>query len=256
MDESGRREYSLHELPDEELAALLAEAPPEDEFTAALLDEYDRRAETSLPEAERMKAECLQALREAEPPRGKRRVLRFAAAAAAAVLILAGAVLAFGSGRWAVNRDEFFFRFQKDETEAQMLTEPAVESDDLAELMASAGVPDGMVPTWLPDGYIAEKPEAEVYGSLAMFQQGFVNGDERIEYRYFTSTSPNGLWYPNDSEPELYYAGGEAHYILPDKGPTGNVYYSAVWQREGFECSISGYSNREELVRAIDSIYD
>ena len=256
MDESGKREYRLEELSDAELAALLREAPPEDEFTGALLDEYDRRTADAAGETERAKEEFLRVLQEAEPPRGKRRVVRFVVAAAAAVLVLAGAVLAFGAGRWATNRDDFFFRFTKDEVQPQTLTEPTIASDDLAEIMASAGAPDRMVPSYLPEGYEAQTPEAEVYGSLAMFRQSFVNGDECIEYMYFTSTSPNGLWYPDDGEPELYYAGGEAHYILTAKGLTGEVYYSAVWQRESFECSISGYLNRAELIRAIDSLYD
>lgn len=203
---------------------------------------------------------------EASPAPGAKRPKRFARAAciaAAAAVLLMGTAYAAGALPWLPGWDSEMFWFAGPEETAAAAPAPAPSPRTFAaleEALVYYGAPDNMVPAYIPEGY--ELGEFYCYntGGGDVFMGTLWSDSEGsaiiFDYVLYAANgqvySENGRthYYKDEGDPEIYTAGGVEHYIMTNAGK-----YLAVWQREDFECSMSGFASREELIKTIDSMY-
>ena len=123
--------------------------------------------------------------------------------------------------------------------------------DDLRSALDAYGVAEKILPTYLPEGYaLTDFETTENAPDGTIFIAAYENGTNTLVYQYISSTSGGGEYMKDQGDPEVYTAGGVEHYIFTNVGQ-----YEAVWRNEGFECCISGFDSRDELIKVIDSIY-
>jgi hypothetical protein len=177
-------------------------------------------------------------------------------AAVIAALILAGmcTASALGVDVWGAvaSWTGDVFGFDLTPVESPVPSPDSLESyDDLHSALDAYGVAGKILPTYLPEGYVQtdfETADNATGGTLyiAMYE----NGTNTLVYQYISSASGGGEYMKDEGNPEVYTAGGVEHYIFTNVGQ-----YEAVWRNEGFECCLSGFDSRDELLKVIDSIY-
>ena len=196
--------------------------------------------------------------------RGRRRgvkAVKAAAAAAAILCLLTLTASAFGYNLWAAIArwtDETFRLIGGTEDEGSASADTPAYAPELEELytaLAEHGVTEDVLPTWLPEGYeqaafyYDERYNGELVFDLILGKEGV---DRSIDLYYIVRTdSPFVQYQKNDGDPELYEIGGVSHYIMSNMEE-----YFATWTNGRVECSISGFTSREELIRMINSIYE
>lgn len=122
---------------------------------------------------------------------------------------------------------------------------------DLRSALTAYGVADKLLPTYLPEGYVQTDFEtADNATGGTLYTAVYENGTNTLVYQYISSTSGGGEYMKDEGDPEVYTAGGVEHYIFTNVGQ-----YEAVWRNEGFECSLSGFGSKDELIKVINSIY-
>lgn len=194
----------------------------------------------------------------AKKPRSKPLCWLRGLTAAAAVLacIFLGSVTAnaFGFNIWkavAVWAQETF-HLQSDvkvDTEVQGIDRNR-EYTSLEEAIYDAEEVLGIVPTWIPEGYVLtdirtdENPLRKKY--VAVYEnQGTML---KIVVQSYQDGYPEQVERKNGTE-ETYIAGGNIYYLFEDIDTL-----QAVWVQDSYECYISGELTVEQMEKMIDSI--
>lgn len=169
-------------------------------------------------------------------------------AAAALVLLALGAYAAglnvFGLfARWS----EEHLRFP---AAAEETAENASAYDELMYELDCYTSAHLLVPTYLPVGFTLETVSSSTQGDVGICITALCNnGNEHLILSY-RSAQARQVEYPKDgSNPERIEQGGVCYYIY-----TNENRFSATWTNAGFECSISGLSDKDELIRIVRSI--
>ena len=196
--------------------------------------------------------------------RGRHRgvkAVKAAAAAAAILCLLTLTASAFGYNLWAAIArwtDETFRLIGGTEDEGSASADTPAYAPELEELytaLAEHGVTEDVLPTWLPEGYeqdgfyCYENPNGETVLDVILVKDGI---DRTIDLYYVVCGDSSDIEYQkNQGDPECYDMGNIRHYIMSNMGE-----YFATWTNGRVECSISGFTSREELIRMINSIYE
>lgn len=200
----------------------------------------------------------------AQPQRPRRRrgvrLVKGLAVAAAVLCLLTLTASAFGYNIWASVAkwtSEIFGLTGETGDERFPSADFPRYAPGLEELHAALeehGVLENILPTWLPEGYepitffCKEYENGEIVFDLMLQKEGV---ERLLDVFYIVRTDDTFVQYQKDAgDPEIYETGGVTHYIMTNMGE-----YFAVWINGRVECSFSGFASREELIRAIDSIY-
>ena len=191
--------------------------------------------------------------------KGAARFIRPLISAAAVIcIILVGSFTAkaFGYDIWDAlavwTRDTFGFVTTADEPE---LTSHAKQiPEELAELsrtMTEHGLSEGLIPGYIPEGYIAKDIRSDALaGTVNIFCQ-LSNGSNDIILTY---SMHSGDFTPFQCEkdapsPEKYESGGTVYYIM-----TNMDEYFVSWLSGHTECSMFGIPTRDEAIKIINSL--
>ena len=224
------------------LAQLDKVAPLEDETST----------EESLAAFKEKHAVLLEDLETKEPTPKRRRPARFVVLAAAVVAIV-GLMIAQVSGwnwigyvaRWT---DETFGFTTRDH---DAVTQWDPEYDELRAVLRENGVPETLVPKYLPDGY--EMVELKIDSQGNWYYAMFGNGAAVIQIGISQPRAYNNSQVEkNLSSPTVYPAGGIEHFIMTNQDTTE---YTVSWKNQGYECAICGVGNLSDLETMIDSLY-
>lgn len=181
-----------------------------------------------------------------------RRAVKTVLIAAVVCVLLIGTAFAAGILGWLPRWDEELFSFEKEEPAAEATAQDS-EYATLEEALAAYDAPGDIVPSYIPEGYEFEDFEyfVDAMGNIN-FGEWYEKNGNTIGYNYTLILNINigGGYTKDEGDPEVYRFHGIDHYIMTNVGK-----YLAVWQRENFECSISGYESRDDLIKAIESIY-
>lgn len=181
------------------------------------------------------------------------RVLRPAIIAAVVAVFLLGSAYAAGVLDWFPHWTDEFFSFTG-KTTAEIANNPATDITTMEEALAFHNAPSHVLPSYIPEGY---EPDEFYYSSspdaYTVFGCTYSNGETLIRLDYLITYVSTGstIYTKDEGDPEVYTFGGIDHYIVTNTGK-----YKAIWQNEDFECSLSGFESREELIKAIHSMYD
>ena len=179
---------------------------------------------------------------------------RTAIVAAVIASILALTMLAasaFGVNIWASIAE-----WSDDHFSFSGFSDTAAHPDDLfgqlrADLEAR-GVTANVVPTYFPEGFTVE----EYYVFDDTVRMGMTRDDERVYLIYDEHEGErihllgNGVMTKDEGNPEIVEINGVAYYIMTNMGV-----HKAAWINDGIECDITGFLNKDELKRVIESIY-
>ena len=197
-------------------------------------------------------------------PRKRRRPLRLAAIAAAAVILLIGIAQASGAdvfGAVAHWTNEFFSLSSSTVLQEVVIVPDyaaleAMQFRDLQEALDAYGMIGCFVPRWLPDGFEQTELTCRHMSSHdsvgAVWQNENAAGLLRVQVTHYLSGSGATIYEKNEKPPEEYVYAGITHYIL-----FNNNTISAVWQVEDIEAAIllpKAYGV-DTLKRMIDSMY-
>lgn len=200
-------------------------------------------------------AECAGGAKTLSAPRPKkrRRWLRAALAAAAVAAVLTGAAYAAGilGGRPHWNEELFWFS-PPGEWSAPDTAPAGRRFAALEEALSYYGAPDNMVPAYTPAGYKRGTFDCLSMGGSVFLGAVWNDGQGGAIFLSYVlyGTGDRTIYSKDGGDPEIYVSGGVEHYIM-----TNMDRYLAVWQRDDFECSVSGFESREELIKTIDSMY-
>ena len=146
-----------------------------------------------------------------------------------------------------------FFRFEDatNGTEGQVPdVENNVELDSLRDALGQHSVADGLMPHWIPEGYVCvdvnvhESPKA-----LSIFAKYQKNGEQLvIQIRQVVGVAPQQIE-KNDDLIEIYTADGIEYYIF-----SNDEFVQTAWIIGEYECLIIGKLTMEEMRKIIDSI--
>lgn len=186
----------------------------------------------------------------ASKKKAPRRTFRIMLIAAIITVLLAGATYAAGILGWFPrwNSTHFVLTPEQETSVSETLT----PCTTLEEALAYHNAPSNIVPGYLLDGY--EQIEFDYIsspGAYTTFSQSFSNDINVITLSYdIDYTGKSSLFTKDKEDPELYTTGGIDHHIV-----TNAESYKAIWQNGNFECCLSGFESREELIKTIDSMY-
>ena len=175
------------------------------------------------------------------------RALRILLIAAVITAVLVGATYAAGILGWLPKWNSDHFSFAPVEE-----TSNTGDCTTLEEALARHNAPPNIVPRYLPEGYEqVEFKYIPFQDSYVVFSCAYSNGVNSIQLSYTVFyTEDHRLFTKDDEQPEIYTVSEIDHYIM-----TNNNQHKTIWQNGNFECSLTGFKNREELIRAIDSMY-
>lgn len=199
-----------------------------------------------------------------KPAKEKRPRPKFGFARAACVAVVTVVLIfvssmtayAFGYDIWGkmANWTSETFRFNSGNTAGYNSGDKDVPDvlQEFKELAAKNGLPDSVLPGWLPDGYSVVEMKNYCTEDYVNIFCALENDDSPyITFQYIIHfTDEYGREYQKDDiEPEIYEHNGIEYAILTNMGE-----YYAVWLNGNIECSISGFNSREELIKVINSI--
>ena len=190
----------------------------------------------------------------------RRRILTRIASVVAllAILVFAGSLTAYALGYdlWgAVGQwSKEFFSFKSGSAEKSQLFpdndhHPAL--DELYQLMNEDGLPDSLLPGYLPEGYepvttkVIEMSVRTDYFCQLQSDTGSIN----IIYSIYPKGNFMTQFEKDPGAPEIYNTNGTTYYIMTNVGR-----YRAAWMSGNIECRISGVASRDEIIKIIDSI--
>lgn len=179
------------------------------------------------------------------------RILRTLLIAAVITAVLVGAAYAAGVLGWLPKWNSDYFSFSPTKAENAAVSSSQAQ-DSLEEVLALHNAPAHIVPGYLPAGYEqVDFHYTSSPGKYTTLDCLYSDGVESITLSYFISYNDDrSLFAKDEGEPEVYTTHGRDHYIMTNMNE-----YTAVWQNDNFECSLSGFKSREELIQAIDSLY-
>ena len=273
-----RAEYAHYDsLPTEELQEILRkhahgelETEPDTDELYYIMEVLARRREEENPQAFRSDEEALADFRKHYMPKEKSaahpKVIRFPNRlfkTVAAVLVVA-LILAVGTsitaeafqidiwGKFASWTKEIFqFTDTPQETTATLPEkEKNQELKPLQDALEQEAITEKLVPTWIPEGYIAKDLKITVSPRVrnisAIYEK---NGSELIIKIRQTIGVQAPQVEKNENFLELYVVDGVEYYIF-----SNTETLQAAWSIGEFECGISGKITLEEMKAMIDSI--
>lgn len=178
------------------------------------------------------------------------------AAAVALIIVIGGTATAsaFGLnifeivGKWSKETFHFGSMVQTDTTEpSESISFPYAS---LQEMLTNYSVSCELVPTWIPEGYealdtrVQETPKQRMFLATHKCESGMI----KVQIKDYLSGDPEKIEQSEDLI-EVYEMKGVTYYIFSD-----NDQLRAAWNKENFECYISGPLSIEEMKKMIDSI--
>lgn len=179
-------------------------------------------------------------------------------AAAAVVVLLFGTSLtanAFGFDLWEIvvkwTQETFHFGYIEDDnyTEAPKEYCDSIFAE-LQEMLKCYGITVDLVPTWLPEGYIATDIKVQDTPKRRQFTALYLSGDKTIQIRIadYLNGAPTQIEF-SDGLIETYSVANIDYYIFKNDGQL-----QVLWINDHFECYLSGSLTLSELKEIIDSI--
>lgn len=178
-------------------------------------------------------------------------------AAIVALLFIGTSTIAYAMGfnvwgaisKWTENRFGFFAGENVNMNDSREAEDVYKE---LKDLLDSLGVPAAIVPNRIPKGYkTSEISQTESLAGLNIFFLLECDEQNIILHYILLKESPSTIFTKDDGEPEVYTVNGIDHFIFSNDGN-----YRATWLNENAQCSISGFTEKDELLKIIDSIYE
>lgn len=199
------------------------------------------------------------------PPKKRRRILRFAITAAVIVGLLVGITMTVSS----LDKDFFdvVFKSGKERLEFRISSGDAITPADaskghvevpeelkpMQEALEERGITASLLPTYLPDGYVAldlESSDSENGHTLSLpLQKDGVDELLDLNYVWYETGDIVGAFEKDDKKPVVYTVNGTSYYIMTNAGEL-----VAAWTCGKISCSIFGAPNEEELYKMLDSI--
>jgi hypothetical protein len=185
-------------------------------------------------------------------PWHRKKVVRLALIAAAVIVLLMGTAYSAEALGWLPAWDKDYFWYMKDEESVSPDLSTVLVYGSLEETLALYDAPENMVPSYIPDGYVARDFEYDVVPDyVATFIQKYRSTRGTILLSYSLRSSDSTAQYSKDEgDPEVYTTHGTDFYIMTNAGK-----FEAIWNCGDFECSISGVPSKDDLIKMIDSIY-
>lgn len=183
------------------------------------------------------------------------RALRIALVAAVVTALLIGAAYAASALGWLPKWTDDHFTFADTEATSEADETRAFNNNEcitLEDALALHNAPDNIVPSYIPAGYEqVEFNYASIPDGSVNFGVFYSDGENFITFSYLIDNSGiPSLYTKDEGNPEIYAVCGHEHYVM-----TNENRYRAVWQNETFECCLSGFESREELIKTINSMY-
>lgn len=214
--------------------------------------EDETSTEESLAAFKEKHAVLLEDLETKKPTPKRYRPARFVVLAATVAVIM-GLMIAQVSGwnwigyvaRWTNET----FGFTTRDHDAVTQWDP--EYDELRAVLRENGVPETLVPKYLPDEYEAEGLKVDPEG--AWYVASFTDGENNVLIKIdIPNLDTSNQIEKNLSEPTIYLAGGIEHYIMSNMD---TMRYTASWKNQEYECIIYGVENMSDIEKMIDSVY-
>lgn len=120
----------------------------------------------------------------------------------------------------------------------------------LQDTLKYYGVPENIVPTFLPDGYVETDVKVQDTPKRRQFTAQYLSDDKTIRIRIadYLDGAPTQIEY-SDGLIEVYSSVGIDYYIFDNEGQM-----QALWVNDRYECYLSGSLTLSELKEIIDSI--
>ena len=202
--------------------------------------------------------ECFEDTREQKKSRiSKPWLRRLIAAAAVIALVVSIPVTANAFGwediwsivaRWA--KETFSFVSGEDAEVAGPATEDELEYTSLQDMLERNNRPYGMVPLWIPEGYVLERIEKDITPVQEAYIAFYLNGEKEltIRVRSYLQGDPDKIEI-NEELLDIYEASEVQYYIFANMDQI-----QASWIIDSHQCNIAGDLSIEEIKLMIDSI--
>ena len=123
---------------------------------------------------------------------------------------------------------------------------------ELREVLNSQGVTANVIPNYIPSGYtvieVAYSESVEGPDTICRL----TNRGQDVVLNYIVlQVEPSRSYTKDAGNPEVYISNGIEHYIYSNEN-----YYRATWLNNNVECDFSGFMEKNELLKIIDSIYE
>lgn len=187
------------------------------------------------------------------------RLARFALVAAVIMALLLGTTVvasAAGYDLWGAithwTADMFGFATGKEPTEIDHGQIDTAPYSELVKVFLDKGVDPNVIPRYLPEGYgFLDASSDETYEGI-IISAVYSRADKKIILSYIIGNQNASALYPkDDDEPEVYERSGIKHYLVFNEGKWG-----AVWEADNIVCRINGVTEKTELIKMLDSIYE
>lgn len=186
------------------------------------------------------------------------RLARLALVAAIIMAILLGTTVvasAAGYDLWgAITRwtsEVFGFATGKEPTEI-IYDKNYSPYSELEQIFQDNGFELNVIPKYLPEGYrFLDAFSDETYEGT-IISAAYRHADNEIVLSYIIGAQNTSALYPkDDDEPEVYERSGIKHYLIFNEGKWG-----AVLEADNIVCRINGVTEKTELIKMLDSIYE
>ena len=193
----------------------------------------------------------------------RKKVLRYAAAAAACFAVMCTALITAQAGGLNVfgviaswTDDSFYFSKTEDPAGDDVAVGLSTQQNrTIKEALSEAGLPTEFAPTWVPDDYQLMSVDIlhtdfmlcvyAVYDTPKLNKNCTVN----IEEYYSEEFLYNGFYEKDDFTPKVHTANGRTFYVFSNSGT-----WTATWTDGRYCITIAGASSEEMVVEMIDSI--
>ncbi len=123
---------------------------------------------------------------------------------------------------------------------------------ELEQIFQDNGIELNVLPDYLPEGYrFLDAFSDETYEGI-IISAVYSRADKKIILSYIIGNQSTSALYPkDDDEPEVYERSGVKHYLVFNEGKWG-----AVWEADNIVCRINGVTEKTELIKMLDSVYE
>lgn len=277
MSENRNRDYSKYDaMTTEELEEILrldaASLEGEDSDTELLLyvmGVLANRRNTDITEKTALESwesfqqnyldeECLEDMQEPKKNRTAAPWLRRLIAAAAVIALVVCLPLsarAFGwediwniFARWA--KETFSFVTEESADVSEPSPEYVGEYTSLQDILRANNRDAGIVPTWIPDGFILDRLEKDITPAQEIYRALYLNGEKELKIRVKNHLPADTYNIEIEEEIlETYIVCGNEYFLFKNADQI-----RAVWLADSYECNISGDISVDEIKQMINSI--
>lgn len=203
--------------------------------------------------------ECLEVTEETKPVKSRNPWVRRAIAAAAAVVLIVAVPLTAKALNWekiwtavATWAKETFSFVREDQPEVDDPSNAdTCQYTSLEQALSETNRQDGLIPTWIPDGFVLDKIDVDETPMQRNYVALYVKGERHLNVcvRSYENNDPERVEI-NEDLVEVYSVSGVEYYIFSNDEDM----LSAIWNQDTYECCISGKITIEEIKMMIDSI--